>query len=153
MSSSCGSAVRPSMFDSDYVCMPRTHTHTHIHKYTHTHTLTHILTHSHTHTHTHTHQVGEIVLFKNEGHNVPIVHRIVKVPKSIVNAQFTQDLLTFPKKKKQVHQKHNGTQDMLTKGDNNPVCTFSKIFSTVALHSTCTRALTFENFFFYNAGR
>jgi len=44
--------------------------------------------------------VGEIVLFKNEGHNVPIVHRIVKVPKSIVNAQFTQDLLTFPPKKK-----------------------------------------------------
>lgn len=41
-------------------------------------------------------EVGEIVLFKNEGHDVPIVHRIVKV-----------------------HQKHDGTQDLLTKGDNN----------------------------------
>ena len=42
-------------------------------------------------------EVGEVVLFKNEGHNVPIVHRIVKV-----------------------HEKHDGTQDLLTKGDNNP---------------------------------
>jgi signal peptidase len=41
-------------------------------------------------------RVGEIILFKNEGHDVPIVHRIIKV-----------------------HQKADGTTDLLTKGDNN----------------------------------
>ena len=41
-------------------------------------------------------RVGEIVLFQNEGHKVPIIHRIIKV-----------------------HEKHDGSTEVLTKGDNN----------------------------------
>jgi len=43
-------------------------------------------------------RVGEIVVFKIEGRDIPIVHRVIKV-----------------------HEKHDGTTDVLTKGDNNDV--------------------------------
>ncbi|KAF2072001.1 hypothetical protein CYY_006690 [Polysphondylium violaceum] len=43
-------------------------------------------------------RVGEIVVFKIEGKEIPIVHRIL-----------------------QIHEKSNGLVDILTKGDNNPV--------------------------------
>jgi len=42
--------------------------------------------------------VGEIVVFKVKGRDIPIVHRIIEV-----------------------HQKDNGEVELLTKGDNNPV--------------------------------
>ena len=43
-------------------------------------------------------RVGEIVVFKIEGRDIPIVHRVIKV-----------------------HEKYDGTTDVLTKGDNNDV--------------------------------
>ncbi|KAK4015516.1 signal peptidase complex catalytic subunit SEC11A [Daphnia magna] len=43
-------------------------------------------------------RVGEIVVFKIEGRDIPIVHRVLKV-----------------------HEKENGTSKFLTKGDNNRV--------------------------------
>ncbi|EKX47590.1 hypothetical protein GUITHDRAFT_137365 [Guillardia theta CCMP2712] len=43
-------------------------------------------------------RIGEIVVFKIEGRDIPIVHRVIKV-----------------------HEKHDGTTDVLTKGDNNDV--------------------------------
>jgi len=43
-------------------------------------------------------QVGEIVVFKIDGREIPIVHRVLEV-----------------------HEKSDGTVDLLTKGDNNPV--------------------------------
>ncbi|KAL3884354.1 hypothetical protein ACJMK2_024500 [Sinanodonta woodiana] len=43
-------------------------------------------------------RVGEIVVFKIEGRDIPIVHRVIKV-----------------------HEKENGTVKFLTKGDNNSV--------------------------------
>jgi signal peptidase len=43
-------------------------------------------------------RVGEIIVFKLEGRDIPIVHRVLKV-----------------------HERANGEVDLLTKGDNNPV--------------------------------
>jgi len=43
-------------------------------------------------------RVGEIVVFKIEGRDIPIVHRVIKL-----------------------HEKENGTSKFLTKGDNNSV--------------------------------
>ena len=43
-------------------------------------------------------RVGEIVVFKLDGRDIPIVHRVLKV-----------------------HEKENGEVDVLTKGDNNMV--------------------------------
>merc|ERR1711913_157413 len=43
-------------------------------------------------------RVGEIVVFKVEGRDIPIVHRVIKL-----------------------HEKENGTLKFLTKGDNNSV--------------------------------
>ncbi|KAK2721554.1 hypothetical protein QYM36_003746 [Artemia franciscana] len=43
-------------------------------------------------------RVGEIVVFKIEGRDIPIVHRVIKV-----------------------HERENGTAKFLTKGDNNNV--------------------------------
>jgi len=43
-------------------------------------------------------RVGEIIVFKLEGRDIPIVHRVLKV-----------------------HERHNGDVELLTKGDNNPV--------------------------------
>lgn len=43
-------------------------------------------------------RVGEIVVFKIEGRDIPIVHRVIKL-----------------------HEKNNGTVKFLTKGDNNSV--------------------------------
>jgi len=43
-------------------------------------------------------RVGEIVVFKLEGRDIPIVHRVLKV-----------------------HERHDGKVELLTKGDNNPV--------------------------------
>merc|ERR1712007_145323 len=43
-------------------------------------------------------RVGEIVVFKVEGREIPIVHRVIKI-----------------------HEKEDGTLKFLTKGDNNPV--------------------------------
>ncbi|KAL5284771.1 SEC11A family protein [Megaselia abdita] len=43
-------------------------------------------------------RVGEIVVFKVEGRDIPIVHRVIKI-----------------------HEKENGTVKFLTKGDNNSV--------------------------------
>jgi len=43
-------------------------------------------------------RVGDIVVFKLDGRDIPIVHRVVRV-----------------------HERHNGEIDFLTKGDNNPV--------------------------------
>ena len=42
--------------------------------------------------------MGEIVVFKIDGRDIPIVHRVLKV-----------------------HERPNGDADMLTKGDNNSV--------------------------------
>jgi len=43
-------------------------------------------------------RVGEIIVFKLEGRDIPIVHRVLKV-----------------------HERHDGNVELLTKGDNNPV--------------------------------
>jgi len=43
-------------------------------------------------------RVGEIIVFKLEGRDIPIVHRVLKV-----------------------HERHDGKVELLTKGDNNPV--------------------------------
>jgi signal peptidase I len=43
-------------------------------------------------------RVGEIVVFKIKGRDIPIVHRVLKV-----------------------HEKEDGAVDILTKGDNNPL--------------------------------
>jgi len=43
-------------------------------------------------------RVGEIIVFKLDGREIPIVHRVLKV-----------------------HERHNGEVELLTKGDNNPV--------------------------------
>ncbi|XP_009287822.1 PREDICTED: signal peptidase complex catalytic subunit SEC11C isoform X1 [Aptenodytes forsteri] len=65
-------------------------------------------------------RAGEIVVFKVEGRDIPIVHRVIKIHENSV-AYFLRPWLVSLSKVAQVRNRENGNIKFLTKGDNNEV--------------------------------
>jgi len=139
-------------FHDSHLCMgmytdTQTHRHTHIHTYTqelHVHTShdSHMYMCTHTHTHTHTHILTQEHTETTEERHIHTSHDShICVRTHTHTHTHTQHAHTHTHTQKRP-KSATFTRPMTP----STVSTFSKVVSMVALHSKCTRTLTFQKY-------
>jgi hypothetical protein len=141
-------------FHDSHLCMgmytdTQTHRHTHIHTYTqelHVHTShdSHMYMCTHTHTHTHTHILTQEHTETTEERHIHTSHDShICVRTHTHTHTHTQHARTHTHTHTQKRPKSATFTRPMTPST---VSTFSKVVSMVALHSKCTRTLTFQKY-------